>query len=161
MFTTIYYIVVTNAVCREKKAEFLLTLAQVHMKKKKKMEKFREIYNDRPRNRCQHTFGRYGYIDGVKNVWISTDTYLSLHSGGGLGRQLVPEHVHLGHRGLRLMRLLVKLLAQQLHFVLYAQRGHRDAIAFGRFSHRRAIHLAAVLKTICTRNDETINNQFC
>lgn len=75
-------------------------------------------------------------------------THLCLHSGGALGRQLVPEHVHLGRRGLRLMRLLVQLLAQQLHFVLYAERGQRHSVRpFRRVGHRRAVHVAAVLRT--------------
>lgn len=57
--------------------------------------------------RCENTrFGSSPRAAGAR------DKYLSFHSSGGLGRQLVPEHVHLGHGGLCLMRLLVQLLAQ-------------------------------------------------
>lgn len=82
--------------------------------------------------------------DNIILLW-----YLSFHSGRGLGRQLIPEHVHLSHRSLRLMRLLVQLLTYQLHFVLDAQRRQRDPVAFRRFSHgRAAVHFATVLNRI-------------
>jgi len=78
--------------------------------------------------------------------------YLRFHSGSGLGRQLVPEHVHLSYRSLCLVRLLVQLLAQQLDFVLYAQGRQQDPVAFRRLSHRGAVYLAAVLKLTKSRN---------
>jgi hypothetical protein len=51
------------------------------------------------------------------------EVYLCLKPSRRLSRQLVAQQMYLRHSGLRLLRLLFQLLAQQLKLVVRAERG--------------------------------------
>ena len=77
-------------------------------------------------------------------------TYLSFEPGCRFCCELVPEEVGLGEGGLRLLRLLVQLLPQQLQLVVGAERrpcAGQPALVrrLQRIRQRRTVRLATAL----------------